>query len=237
MKRTSQHSKKPAVRPSPKIPESNRVNRIAHAHNLIDLVEDLPDYNSKCPPVSDVEFSAFLASEMEKVHEIKVFLIGDRISNPVVDSTVFSLLIPFSQKHKHNQFFKQRILPKDSKLMRDPTVFQHAQKRLFKLSLGSSSIPKKAMKPAPPILVNGQRRTTTSNRVHFLPEKGDIVPKGAFVIDFKAEMKKSKKKIKEKEPERINFEDALIREMRMQYLEEKKAYRKSKRQKKTSKPT
>lgn len=232
MKRKAQSSKKSAVRASSKIPESSRVNRIVHAHSLTDLLDDLP-YHSKAPTLSDVDFAAHLVSELEEVKKIKVFLIGDRISNPVVDSAVFSSLIPVSRQHKHNPFFKQKILPKDSKLLKDPAIFQDAQKRLFKLSLGSA-IPKKIKKPPTSILVNGQSRTPSSRRVHFAPEKGDVIPKGAFVIDFKTEMRKSKKKIKE-EPVVIDFEQAIIREMRMQYLEEKKAYRKAKRQKKNSK--
>ena len=215
------------------LPDPKRVLRIAQAKSPCDVIDDLAEEYPSVDKVriTDGEFEEKVRSELEQLNSVSEFLGNDRISNPVVDSAVFATLLPVSLRYRNSEFFRRRVLKQGDRLLADPKIVADAQKRLFRLSLGDNfhrvvaGVKQQSLKP---ILAERGGRNRPEKRVHFLPDRGDVVPRGAVVINMKEceEAKKSRKKNKER-LDVIDFEKAMIEEVRMQY----RAYGKGRRDK------
>ena len=225
MSRRRTRPKKPGRENLTAFPDSKRILHFANAKSPLDLLDALEETelsDSQSAYTTPAEFENNLRSELSKLETIQTFLSSDRISNPLVDSAVFSVLLPVSANHKTSDFFQNKILEKGNQLLADPKIVADAQKRIFQLSLGEN-FHKIISKPQPqpkPILV-ARTEPSKEKHVHFLPANSDIIPPGAVTINPKQceetrKARKARKKAKERN-EVIDFEAAIIEEVRTQY--------------------
>ncbi|OHT10313.1 hypothetical protein TRFO_04358 [Tritrichomonas foetus] len=189
---------------TPTSPKCDIASNFSNAEDPIDIVNVINRFPRVKPieNISDDQMHKHILSELEWLNEQKNFL-KKRSVDSAVDSLLISSLLPFSNTNIDSKFLNE-IAKKNEEMDIDSNLRlkNQIQKKMFLLSIGKEKVDLGFIPPQPkikPILVkpstdsiidneNGQNNGVNPRKVHFIPEKGDVIPPNTVAFNPKKEM-------------------------------------------------